>query len=311
MTTISRLQKVPLRELWKHEAHDFTHWLADNLDYLNEAMGFELTLVEREASGDMTFSADILAEDESGNYYIVENQLEKTDHDHLGKIITYMSNLEGNGAIWITSEPRPEHEKAVHWLNEILPADSAVYLVKLEAYKIEDSPSAPLFTIIAGPTAVSKQIGNEKKELAERHILRLEFWKQTQEKYKTKGTFFANIAPSKDHWLSTGAGKAGIIYSQLVMKDALRVEVYFSSNNQETNKRLFDHLLTKKEKIEKEFGKTLEWQRLNDKRASRICYTIEGYGLKDKEHWEEMQNTLVREMYNLRNAFQDEIEKMK
>lgn len=259
MTTISRLQKVPLRELWKHEAHDFTQWLAENLDYLNEALGLELSLVEREASGDMTFSADILAEDESGNYYIIENQLEKTNHDHLGKIITYMSNLEGNGAIWITSEPRPEHEKAVHWLNEILPADSAVYLVKLEAYKIEDSPSAPLFTVIAGPTSVGKQVGEEKKELAERHILRLEFWKQILDKYKARGSFFASISPGKDHWLSTGAGKAGIIYSQVVMKDALRVEVYFSSNNQDVNKRNYDQLLEKKDKLEKAFGKPLEW----------------------------------------------------
>lgn len=311
MAPISRLQKVPLRELWKHEAHDFTHWLAENLDYLNEALGLELSLVEREASGEMTFSADILAEDESGNYYIVENQLEKTNHDHLGKIITYMSNLDGNGAIWITSEPRPEHEKAVHWLNEILPADSAIYLVKLEAYKIENSPSAPLFTVIAGPTLVSKQIGEEKKELAERHILLLEFWKQILEKYKTRGTFFANIAPSKDHWLSTGAGKAGIIYSQLVMKDALRVEVYFSSNNQEANKRLFDQLLAKKEKIEKDFGRSLEWQRLNEKTACRICYKIEGHGLKDKDHWEEIQNILIEEMYKLREAFQSEIERLK
>lgn len=308
---ISRLTKVALRELWRHEAHDFTHWLAANLDYLNEALDLSLSLVEREASGEMTFSADILAEDPGGNYYVIENQLEKTDHDHLGKIITYMSNLEGKVAIWITSEPRPEHEKAVHWLNEILPADSAVYLVKLEAYKIENSPCAPLFTIIAGPTSVSKQIGEEKKELAERHILRLEFWKQIQEKYKARGTFFANIAPSKDHWLSTGAGKAGIIYSQVVMKDALRVEVYFSSNNQETNKRLFDHLLAKREKIEKEFGKHLEWQRLNEKTACRICYTIEGHGLKDKDHWEEMQEALVAAMYNLRRAFQDEIDKLK
>lgn len=309
--TISRLTKVPLRELWKHEAHGFTHWLAENLDYLNEALGLDLTFVEREASGSMTFSADILAEDGNGDYYIIENQLEKTDHDHLGKIITYMSNLEGNGAVWITSEPRPEHEKAVHWLNEILPANSAVYLVKLEAYKIDNSSNAPLFTVIAGPSLVSKQVGEEKKELAERHIQRLEFWKQILEKYKKRGTFFANISPAKDHWLNTGAGKGGITYSQIVMMNALRVEVYMSSNNQEANKRYFDQLFSNKEKIEKSFGKPFDWQRLDEKTASRICYVIEGRGLKDKEHWSEMQDKLIEEMYNLRKAFQDEIDKLK
>jgi hypothetical protein len=308
---ISRLTKVPLRELWKHEAHSFTYWLAENLDYLNEALDLELSLVEREASGDMTFSADILAEDVSGNYYIIENQLEKTDHDHLGKIITYMSNLDSNGAIWITSEPRPEHEKAVHWLNEILPVNSAVYLVKIEAYKIEDSPSAPLFTIIAGPTSVGKQVGEEKKEMAERHILRLEFWKQILEKYKTRGTFFANISPAKDHWLGTGAGKAGIAYNQIVMMDALRVEVYMSHPNQEINKKYFDQLSVNKERIEQSFGKPLDWQRLDDKTASRISYTIDGRGLKDKEYWSTMQDQLVQEMYNLRKAFQEEIDRLR
>lgn len=309
--SISRLTKVPLRELWKHEAHGFTRWLAENLDYLNEALDLELSLVEREASGDMTFSADILAEDTDGNYYIIENQLEKTDHDHLGKIITYMSNLEGNGAIWITSDPRPEHEKAVHWLNEILPADSAVYLVKLEAYKIEDSPSAPLFTVIAGPTSVSRQVGEEKKELAERHILRSEFWTQTLEKLKKKGSFFSNISPGKDQWIGTGSGKSGIAYNLVVLKDGIRVEIYISTPSQETNKSYFDQLLSKKEKVEQAFGKPLFWQRLDDKTASRISYTIEGYGWMHRDHWPEMEDRLVEEIYNLRKALQDEIEKLK
>ena len=308
---ISRLTKVALRELWKHEAHGFTHWLCENLDYLNEALDLELSLVEREASGDMTFSADILAEDSSGDYYIIENQLEKTDHDHLGKIITYMSNLEGKSAIWITSEPRPEHEKAVHWLNEILPADSAIYLVKIEAYKIADSPSAPLFTIIAGPTSVGKQVGEEKKELAERHAQRIEFWKQTLEKFKKQGTFFANISPGKDHWVSTTSGKPGVAYSQVVLRDGVRVEVYIATPNVETNKRYFDQLYSKKEKIEETFRKQLYWQRLDDKTASRISYTVNGSGLKDREHWPEMQDKLVEEMYNLRKAFQEEIDKLK
>ena len=106
--------------------------------FISEAIDMELTLVEREASAG-PFSADILAEDNQGHPVIIENQLEQTDHDHLGKLITYMSNLEAKTAIWITRSPRPEHEKAVHWLNETLPADTAFYLLKIEAYKIGDS----------------------------------------------------------------------------------------------------------------------------------------------------------------------------
>jgi hypothetical protein len=148
---ISRLEPVPLRELWRNETLDFTTWLAENLDFLGETLGMDLSLVEREASAG-SFSADILAEDGNGNPVIIENQLERTDHDHLGKLITYLSNLDAKTAFWITSEPRPEHEKAVHWLNEALPADTAFYLVKIEAYRIGDSPPAPLLTVVAGPS---------------------------------------------------------------------------------------------------------------------------------------------------------------
>jgi hypothetical protein len=140
---ISRLEKVPLRQLWAHEARDFTSWLAQNLDLLGEKLNIGLTLLEQEASAG-PFSADILAEDGSGSPVVIENQLERTDHDHLGKLITYMSNLGAKTAVWITGNPRPEHEQAVHWLNEMLPADTAFYLVKIEAYRIDDSPAAPL-----------------------------------------------------------------------------------------------------------------------------------------------------------------------
>jgi hypothetical protein len=124
---ISRLEKVALRDLWKHEAHGFTRWLADNLDFVSEAIGINLNLLEREASAG-PFFADILAEDSQGHPVIIENQLEQTNLDHLGKLITYMSNMDAMTAIWITSDPRPEHEKAVHWLNETLPVDTAFYL---------------------------------------------------------------------------------------------------------------------------------------------------------------------------------------
>ncbi len=140
--TISRLTKVPLRELWKHEAHNFTGWLAENLDFLSDTLGFKLTLDQKEIAAG-TFSADIRAEDSQGNYVIIENQLEKTDHDHLGKLITYMSNLEAKTAIWMTSEPRPEHETAVHWLNETLPADTAFYLIKVEAFRDRQLRACP------------------------------------------------------------------------------------------------------------------------------------------------------------------------
>lgn len=302
---ISRLKKVPLRELWEHEAHNFTTWLAENLDFLSEKIGFQLTLDQREISAG-AFSADIRAEDPQGNYVIIENQLERTNHDHLGKLITYMSNLEAKIAIWITSEPRPEHEAAVHWLNETLPADTSFYLIKIEAYKIDDSDPAPLFTIVAGPSAETKQIGAEKKVLAERHIQQIEFWKALLENLKTEIPAYKNISPSKKSWLGTTLGKSGLEYNFVTKMEDSRVELYIDPGNRDKNKSIFDTLYKRKESIEKEFGGILEWQRLDDGRASRIYHPVSA-GLLQRENWAQTHAILIDAMKRLQKTLQPEL----
>jgi hypothetical protein len=207
---IARLEEVPLRQLWPNEAYDFTTWLAENLDLLGDTLRLELSLLQQEARAG-TFSADILAEEASGDPVVIENQLERKDQDHLGKLITYLSNLDAKAAVWITSEPRPEHEKAIHWLNEMLPADTAFFLVKIEAYQIEDSPPAPLFTVVAGPSPEARQIGDTKKELAEGHIKRREFWRTLLERANQRTSLHSQRSPTTDTWLNAGAGRAGIV----------------------------------------------------------------------------------------------------
>ena len=305
---ISRLTKAPLRELWKHEAHGFTYWLAENLDFLSETLGFQLTLDQREIAAG-TFSADIRAEDPQGNYVIIENQLEKTDHDHLGKLITYMSNLEAKTAIWITSEPRPEHEAAVHWLNETLPADTSFYLIKIEAFRIGNSDPAPLFTIVAGPSPETKQIGEQKKEMAERHVQRIEFWGQLLERLKNELPVYKNISPNKDNWIGTTLGKSGLAYNFVIKMDESRVELYIDTGDGDRNKRIFDACYNTKEQIEKEFGGKLEWQRLDDRRASRIYFPISG-GLLQKDQWSSIQSIMIDTMKRLQKVLQPEIKNL-
>lgn len=308
---ISRLEPVPLRELWPNEAYDFSTWLAENLDFLGEALRMDLSLVEREAAAG-TFSADILAEDEgSGSTVVVENQLERTDHDHLGKLITYLSNLDAKTAVWITPEPRVEHEQAVHWLNEMLPADMALFLVKIEAYRIEDSAPAPLLTVVAGPSPEARQVGTQKKELAERHILRREFWTQLLERVKEKTPLHAQISPSKDNWISTGAGKSGLGYNYVIRMGDAQVELYIDQGNLEKNKLIFDTLYAQREKVEETFGKALEWQRLDDRRASRIRRVIPGGGLRDQERWAEIQEQMIGAMIRLERALKPEIRRLR
>ncbi len=304
---ISRLEKLPLRELWKHEAHGFTKWMAENLDLVSDAIGIQLSLEEREAPAGH-FSADILAVDANGNPVVIENQLEQTNHDHLGKLITYMSNLDAKTAIWITSDPRPEHERAVEWLNETLPADTAFYLLKIEAFRIGGSDPAPYISIIAGPSQVSRQVGDERKELAERKQTRKDFWNQLLKFARAKTHLFDRINPTDDHWLSASSGIGGFSYNFVVRRDDSQVELYIERGNPEDNKRIFDSLFQRKTEIENRFGETLDWQRLDNRKGCRIRHLIKDYGFDDKEHWPQLQEKLVDAMVRLHKAIQPVIQ---
>src|ERR1017187_8424057 len=145
---IGKIQRVPLREVWKHEALDLTKWLQDNIEVLNEPLDLSLSNAEREQSaGD--FNVDLVAEEEGGGLVVIENQLEKSDHAHLGKLITYLTAIGAKKAVWIVAEPRPEHVAAITWLNE--GSAAAFYLLKIEGIRIGDSDPAPLLTLIVGP----------------------------------------------------------------------------------------------------------------------------------------------------------------
>jgi len=314
---IGKLKLVPLREIWKREEKDFSVWLEENIDVLSDELGIRLTINKRERKAGI-FSVDIEAEDEDGDLVVIENQLEKTDHDHLGKIITYMSNLDAKTAIWITSNPRQEHIKAVNWLNESTPADLLFYLVKVEAYRIGESEPAPRFLVVCGPSEESKEISEKKGEEAERHRLRYAFWKQLLERSKKKTQLHANITPCKYSWIGTGAGRSGLSYNYAITYDLGAVELYIDKGKDEEgrdlkdlNKKIFDQLYSKKRIIEKEFGEKLEWQRLDNRRASRIRKTFKGIGLGDQEKWEELQDKMIDAMIRLEKSLRKHITALK
>ena len=303
---IGKLQRVPLREVWKHEALDFTRWLEDNYDVLNEVLDITLSNVEREQTAG-SFSVDLVTEDESGNLVIIENQLEKSDHDHLGKLITYLTALEAKTAIWIVSEPRPEHVRAISWLNESSPA--AFYLLKAEAVRIGDSPPAPLLTVIVGPSEESRQVGETKKDLAERYIIRREFWTQLLDRAKTSTRLHANISPGRDNWLNTSTGKAGLTFNYVIRQHDVRVELYIDrgKTSEAQNKVIFDSLFASKDSIENVFGSDLEWECLESKRACRIKHLIMVGGYRDEAQWPEIQDAMIDAMIRLEKALSPRI----
>lgn len=307
---IGRLEKLPLRTLWPHEARDFTTWIAENLDFLGETLGMEMSLVEQEAAAG-TFSCDVLAEDANGNPVIIENQLERTDHDHLGKLITYLSNLDARTAIWITSAPRPEHERAIRWLNEVVPGNTAFFLLKIEAYRIGGSMPAPMLTIVEGPSVEASMVGTQKKEMAVRHVVRREFWAQLLDRANAKTPLHSGRSPGQDTWLNAGSGKSGIEYQYHIRTDNAQVGLRLRLPTTEETKQLFDALLARKDTIEQAFGGQLEWMRQDDTRMSMIRIFLAGGGWQDRDRWPEIQDRMVDAMVRLEKALRPHIARMK
>jgi len=307
---IGKIKHVPLREVWKHEALDFTRWLEENLDVLSDKIGVQLVNAEREKNaGD--FNVDLVAEDENGNPVIIENQLAKSDHDHLGKIITYLTVIEAKTAIWIVSNPRQEHISAISWLNES--SSASFYLLTIQAIQIDDSKPAPLLTLIVGPSSGSKQIGERKKEMSERYGIREKFWTQFLEYSRTQTKLHATISPTRHNWISTGAGVSGLGYNYAITQHEAYVELYIDKgrDSDEENLKIFRQLLMNREEIEKVFGGSLEWQDLQDRRACRIRIIVSG-GYRDPEsEWPAIHKKMVDAMIHLENALAPYVKKIK
>lgn len=311
---IGKIKRVPLRALWEREDKGFSRWLEENIDYLNDVLDFDISIEKREEKAG-PFKVDLLGTDNLNRKVIIENQLNKTDHDHLGKVITYLTNLGANVAVWITSKPVEEHVKAIDWLNENAPDDVSFYLIKIEAIKIESQPlAAPLFTIVARPTEESREIGREKKEYAQRHILRKEFWNQLLNKAKKRTNLYSNVSPSIYCWIGAGAGKSGINYNYVITNKYGSCEVYLDRGKgfeePNINKIRFDELYKHKDEIEKEFGGKLNWERLDDRRASRISIRFPG-SLRDKNKWDGIQDKMIDAMINMERAFRKHIRQLK
>ncbi|MEY2341631.1 DUF4268 domain-containing protein [Acidithiobacillus sp. IBUN Pt1247-S3] len=310
MTTpqIGKLQRVPLREVWRHEAKDFTQWLQDNMDVLNSVLDITLVNVEREQAAG-SFSIDLVAEEEGGGTVIIENQLEKSDHDHLGKVITYLTAMSARAAVWIVSEPRPEHVAAIVWLNESTSAD--FYLVKVEAVRIGDSPAAPLLTVIVGPSAETKSVGVQKKERAERYDIRRQWWVRLVARPDAK--LHAHITPGQYSWISISSGIRGMLLIYTVGQNESTAELYIDRGKDadNENKAIFDQLYAMREDIERNLSSKPSWERLDDRRASRIRIRIKGGYRSPEEQWDSIQGEMVKAMNELDEALKPALKKLK
>jgi hypothetical protein len=310
-SVVGKLVRVPLREVWPHEAYDFTIWLQENIEVLGETLDLNFENVDREqAIG--SFNIDLVGKIQSGGTVVIENQLEKSNHDHLGKLITYSVGMGANAAIWIVSDPRPEHVAAVTWLNESNSAN--FYMVKVEAVRIGESPPAPLLTLIVGPSEETKDVGQAKKDIAERYSLRRHWWTSLITRSATKTKLHAHITPGESSFIQTSAGFAGLSFVYTVTQLGCGAELYIDRGKgaDEENKKLFNQLAASRDKIDQEFGPTLNWEPLEGKRACRIRYLSSLGGYRSPEDkWPDIQDHIIDAMTRLEHALRPYLEHLR
>lgn len=304
MAEIGRLIEVDVRELWKHEQYDFSNWLAkeSNIEYLNEILGLTLIEVDKEINVG-PYRCDIVATDEtSGLKVIIENQLESTNHDHLGKIITYASGLDAKVIVWIVKEAKEEHRAAIEWLNNYTSSEIDFFLIEIHAYKIGDSYPAPKFEVIEKPNDFLKRSKNKDDgELNTSQTERLIFWQQFNDRVALKGKPFNIRKPTTDHWydIAIGTSAAKIAVDLVNKENCIILELYIHSD-----KDLYDSLYEKKNEIEGETGLTFEWNRLDSKKACRIKHFIYGLDFDNHSNYNQLMDEVIDKAIIMRKVIQ-------
>lgn len=300
---LSKLEEIKdLREIWSHEASDFTPWLAqdDNISLLADAIGIDISVEEKESSVG-NFKVDILAvEMDTGRKIIIENQLEETNHDHLGKLITYAAGKSADVIIWIVKRAREEHKAAIEWLNNNTNGEIGFFLCEIKLYRIDNSKPAVKFDVIEKPNDWVKEV--KEGELNTTQQQRYDYWCEFQN-YAFQNSHFASEfnrrKVSYDHWLSFSVGSSScyIAVLQIQKRNELAVELHIRND-----KELFHSLLAHRAQIELEMEKELDWRELPERKASRILIE-KTVNFNDKSQWNSQFDWIMDIMIRMKKAF--------
>lgn len=304
---LGNIRIVEPREVWKNEAYDFTPWLAEHADQLSEAIGIpiEIDCTEKNV-GD--FNLDIYGTIEGTDKRVaIENQLEYSDHKHLGQLITYSAGLDASVIIWVTPYIRQEHKDAIDWLNDISGNEISFFLIRPEVLSIDSSKPAVRFIVEAEPSDYMKQVkeflGTEE---GPRHRFRRQFWQEFLNHLAANGYSWAKKRKSTtDSWLFFAGGKSGVSVNIAIVKENhIRVEILLEKKETEINEKRYNILLEHKEKLEKALGtKDLSWEPLENKKSSRVAIYREFYkdqALDNEEYKKELFDWLLNNLMKMR-----------
>jgi hypothetical protein len=309
---LGTLSQLDARSVWKHEANDFTPWLAkpESLKLLADTLRLgDLTLqaTEREVG---EFSADIVAVEDSGAHVLIENQLEATDHRHLGQVLTYLAGLDGDATvIWIATRFREEHRAAIDWLNANTNERFDFFGVEIEVLKIGSSAAAPRFNIVAKPNDWSRAVGVQSRRLSEEAVsdgqaFNQQYWMGLKDSFAAAGERGHFPKPWTAHWLPFKIGRSGFgLHPVLLRWDRrIRFELYMHQKGMPP-KLAFRQLLEQREVIEREMGTRLDWQELPASIASRVAVYLEETDLTNRDDWPRQHAWIKDQLHLFRGVF--------
>ncbi|GAB0481646.1 DUF4268 domain-containing protein [Alistipes indistinctus] len=307
---LGKLEKIDPRGYWKNEARDFTPWLAedDNIAFLSESVVMDLEVIRQEERVG-SFNADILCMDRVTNKYVViENQLEKTDHSHLGQVITYCSGLDAASFIWVSPEFREEHRSAIDWLNRITNDNFNFFGIEIELFKIGDSPMAPSFKIVSKPNDWSKTMRSQadNASLTDTQKSQLDYWVAFQEFLRKKNSPFKSQKPAACHWTNFTIGRTGFYLTATVnsRESSISVWMQFDGINAKDNYDSIHDNFRKDAEIA--IAPNMVWNRLPEKKVSNILLTTPA-DFTDRSKWNEQFEWLYEYLLKFYNFFKPKV----
>jgi hypothetical protein len=303
MTQLGRLKRVNLRTIWPNEAHHFTPWLAENIDALGEALGIDLELIRREA-GVGGFSLDLLATDLGTNdVVIIENQFGSTDHNHLGQLLTYAAGFDAGAIIWVAEGFRDEHREALDWINQRTDAETRVFGVVIEALQIDDSLPAFQFRPVVFPNEWTKEKRSSANPPSSRGLKYRDFFQHMIDVLRDEHHFTNARVGQPQNWYAFSTGLSGFRYGvSFAQGGRVRVELYIDSGDAEWNKAFFDWMEESRHELEAEVGDELEWERMDDRQASRIAAYRSGSIEDDEDSLAEIRKWAIEKLLKFREV---------
>jgi hypothetical protein len=303
MTQLGKLKRVNLRTIWPNEAHHFTPWLAGNIDALGEALGLDLELTGREA-GVGEFSLDLLAIDLGTNdVVIIENQFGSTDHGHLGQLLTYAAGFDAGAIIWVAENFRDEHREALDWINQRTDSETRVFGVVIEALQIDDSLPAYQFRPVVFPNEWTKERRSSVSPPSSRALKYREFFQRMIDVLREEHRFTNARVGQPQNWYSFSSGFRGFLYgASFAQGDRMRVELYIDTGDGETNEVFFDWMYESRAELEAQFGEEIEWERLDNRRASRIAIYKPGSIESESDSLDELNEWAINRLLKFKEV---------